>query len=176
MSQSMTSSRKGRGVRLAVLLEPFLSEGASLRPCRARGHQEASSGLDLKRVRWADSTQEAVKPDDAGRKKFTQLFEDLYEVQDTQNTDQDAKGGAAAAVRSGTALARLAHIGLKRSKNIVQGGGSFNVKDFVKHLKNKFPGSVAEEDADVSLDWKKNSKVPSLRLDASKAHKLSVRI
>lgn len=110
-----------------------------------------------------DLAQDAVKPDEAGRQKIAELFEDYYQVQDIQNKDKDSKGAAAAAVRSGTTLARLAQIGMKRSKNIVRGGGTFGVKDFVKKLKDRFPGAAAQEDADASVDWQKNSKVPFVK-------------
>lgn len=110
-----------------------------------------------------ESAQDAVKPDEAGRQKIAELFEDYYQVQDIQNKDKDSKGAAAAAVRSGTTLARLAQIGMKRSKNIVRGGGTFGVKDFVKKLKDRFPGAAAQEDADASVDWQKNSKVPFVK-------------
>ncbi len=65
-------------------------------------------------------------------------------------------------MRGASAMVRIAQIGLKRSKNIAQGGSGFSVKDFIKNLVTRFPGS--DNNADGScLDWKENAKVfPSL--------------
>lgn len=99
-----------------------------------------------------------MKTDEAGQQSFCELFEDLNAIQAAQSKD-DNVGGGAAMVRGAHAAVRMAQIGLKRSKNIAQGGSGFSVKDFIRNLQAKF-SSAADENADGStLDWHKNSKV-----------------
>ena len=101
-----------------------------------------------------------MKTDDAGRQTFLGLCDELHDIQEAQNSVKP-HGMTSAALRNAGALVRVAQIAHKRGKNIAQGGSAFSVKDFIKHVLNKFPGAAAEdEQADVtSLDWKKNAQV-----------------
>ena len=116
----------------------------------------------------AEHTQDAVKPGEAGQLNFVALAESLDKVQDDQMAERD--GLSNATVHQATTVNRVANIGVKRAKNTVQGGGTFQVKDFIKHLKHKFPGAAAEDDADGSLDWAQNSKVPHSETRGSCVH------
>ena len=99
-----------------------------------------------------------MKTDEDGQQRFIELLEDLNAIQAAQNKE-DSAGGGAAMVRGANAAVRVAQIGLKRCKNIAQGGSGFSVKDFIRRLQANFPGA-ADENADASsLDWQKNSKV-----------------
>jgi len=98
-----------------------------------------------------------MKTDQAGQVAFETMCKDLGQIQDEQNTGNAS--GSAAAVRNANAVVRVAQIGAKRSKNIAQGGSACTVKDFMKHLQNKFPGPADGDDDTPCLDWQKNAKV-----------------
>jgi hypothetical protein len=97
-----------------------------------------------------------VKTDDAGRQTFLDLAGQLEAIQE----DQLRQECSTSVVRGAAAVCRFAQIGLKRSKQIAQGGNSFSVKDFIKNLQNKYPAQAQEEAGEGSgIDWKKNSQV-----------------
>lgn len=100
---------------------------------------------------------DAIKTDQAGQDAFENISKELGRIQDEQNTGNAS--GSAAAMRNANAVVRMAQIGAKRSKNIAQGGSACTVKDFMKHLKNKFPGPADGDDDTPCLDWQKNAKV-----------------
>jgi len=122
--------------------------------------------LPILSITCAATVADAMKTDQAGQVAFETMCKDLGQIQDEQNTGNAS--GSAAAVRNANAVVRVAQIGAKRSKNIAQGGSACTVKDFMKHLQNKFPGPADGDDDTPCLDWQKNAKVmfalaPALR-------------
>ena len=102
-----------------------------------------------------DSAPDVVKADEAGRASFLELAGQLEALQE----DQLKQECSTSVVRGAAAVCKFAQIGLKRSKQIAQGGNSFSVKDFIKNLQNKFPAQAQDEAGEGCIDWKKNSQV-----------------
>ena len=131
------------------------------RPCARTNARRA----DERRAGLPGSAPDVVKTDEDGRKAFLKLADELESIQQAQLQQE---GCSTSMVRGAAAVCRFAQIGLKRSKQIAQGGNSFSVKDFIKHLQTRFPAQ--DENGESSgIDWKKNSEVGRARTQATAA-------